>query len=65
MKQKSITIQIDEHGNSSIDLEGFEGQGCDSVTAAFRGADTVNEARKKREFYAQRTRCSQQRTMAE
>lgn len=51
MKQKMITIEIDERGESTIDLEGFEGHGCGDVTDAFRGADRVKEARKKREFY--------------
>ena len=28
MQEKLITVEIDENGNSSIDLEGFHGQGC-------------------------------------
>lgn len=64
MKHKTITIEIDEHGQSSIDLQGFEGQGCGEVTDAFRGADSVKHARKKREFYAERAGVSQQQHKA-
>ncbi len=53
MQEKLITVEIDENGNSSIDLEGFHGQGCDDVAKDFRGCDSVNQASKKREFYAQ------------
>jgi len=37
MQEKLITVEIDENGNSSIDLEGFRGQGCGDVTKDFRG----------------------------
>lgn len=53
MRNKTITIEIDERGESTIDLEGFQGQGCGDVTDAFRGADTVKEARKKREYHVE------------
>jgi len=28
MAEKTITIEIDEAGNSSLDLNGFQGKGC-------------------------------------
>ena len=64
MQEKLITIEIDEKGNSSIDLEGFQGQGCGDVTKDFRGGDSVTQSSKKSEFYAQATavKQSQQQT---
>jgi hypothetical protein len=53
MQDKLIVIEIDEVGNSSIDLAGFQGQGCGDVAKDFRGDDTVTQSSKKREFYAQ------------
>ena len=53
MQEKLITVEIDENGNSSIDLEGFHGHGCGDVAKDFRGGDSVTQSRKKREFYAQ------------
>ena len=53
MQEKFITVEIDENGNSSIDLEGFQGQGCGDVAKDFRGGDSVTQSNKKREFYAQ------------
>ena len=53
MQEKLITIEIDENGNSSIDLEGFHGKGCGDVAKDFRGGDSVTQSNKKREFFAQ------------
>ena len=53
MKEKLITIEIDENGDSSVDLEGFQGQGCGDVAKDFRGGDAVTQSSKKRDFYAQ------------
>ena len=53
MQEKLITIEIDEQGNSSIDLEGFHGKGCGDVARDFRDGDSVIQSSKKREFYAQ------------
>ncbi len=53
MQEKLITIEIDEKGNSSIDLEGFQGHGCGDVAKDFRGGDSVIQSNKKREFYVQ------------
>lgn len=55
MQEKLITIVIDENGSSSVDLEGFQGQGCGDVTKDFRGGDAVTESSKKREYYTQAT----------
>ena len=64
MREKLITVEIDENGKSSIDLEGFQVQGCGDVTKDFRGDDSVTQSSKKREFYAQATsvKQSQQQT---
>ena len=51
MSQKTITITIDESGNSSIDLDGFAGNGCSRVFEDFRGGDKVKTERKKNSFY--------------
>lgn len=53
MQEKLIVVEIDQAGNSSIDLAGFQGQGCGNVAKDFRGDDVVTQASKKREFYAQ------------
>jgi hypothetical protein len=50
MKTKTITIEIDELGSASIDLENFHGQGCAAVVKDFRGGDTVITSRTKREY---------------
>ena len=55
MTQKTITIEIDEQGNSSMDLSGFQGQGCGEVAKALQGADIVTTSRKKREFHVEAT----------
>ncbi len=51
MQQKTITVLIDEKGNSSIDLEGFAGQGCDKVLRGLQGNDRVKVERKKPAFF--------------
>ena len=53
MQEKLITVEIDENGNSSLDLEGFHGHGCGDVAKDFRGGDSVTQSTKKREFYVQ------------
>ncbi len=59
MQEKLITVEIDENGASSIDLQGFQGQGCGDVAKDFRGGDSVTQSNKKREFYAQATTAKQ------
>ena len=51
MQQKTITVVIDQNGNSSVDLEGFAGQGCDKVLKDFQGGDRARVQRKKAVFY--------------
>lgn len=51
MDEKTIIVEIDEQGNSSIDLNGFHGKGCGEVADALRGKDTLVVDRKKREFH--------------
>ena len=51
MQEKTITITIDERGNSTLDLEGFAGQGCEKVCDDFRGGDMVKVERKKSTYY--------------
>jgi len=51
MSQKTITITIDESGNSSIDLDGFADNSCSRVFEGFRGGDKVKTERKKNSFY--------------
>ena len=53
MQEKTITILIDENGNSSIDLEGFAGQGCGKAVDDFRGDDRIKVDRKKPSYYSQ------------
>ena len=53
MKEKTVIIEIDEHGNSSIDLEGFQGKGCADVAKDFQSSDVVKNTRNKREFYVE------------
>ena len=52
MQQKMVTVLIDENGNSSIDLEGFGGHGCEKVLNDFRGQDRANFERRKPTYYA-------------
>ena len=51
MGDKTITITIDEQGNSTLDLEGFAGRSCDKVFEDFRGGDTVKIERTKPAYY--------------
>ena len=53
MGEKTITIEIDEQGNSSLDLTGFQGKGCGEVAKALQGADAVTKSRKKPEFHVE------------
>ncbi len=53
MQQKTITVVIDQNGDSSVDLEGFAGQGCDKALKDFQGEDRVKRQRTKPAFYSQ------------
>lgn len=61
MQQKTITVLIDEKGNSSVDLEGFAGQGCEKVLKDFQGGDRTKLEKKKAAFYGNQARAAQQR----
>ncbi len=54
MREKTITNTIDEHGRSTLDLEGFAGKGCKQVFDEFRGGDLLKVDRKKLDFYSSR-----------
>ena len=64
MQEKLITIEIDEKGNSSVDLEGFQGQGCGDVAKDFRGGDAVAQSSKKGEYYTQAAALKQSQRQA-
>jgi hypothetical protein len=51
MQEKTITITIDERGNSTLDLEGFAGKGCEKAFEDFRGGDMVKVERKKPAYF--------------
>ena len=53
MQQKTITVVIDQNGDSSVDLEGFAGQGCEKALQDFQGEDRVKRERRKPAFYSQ------------
>jgi hypothetical protein len=52
MQEKTITITIDERGNSTLDLDGFAVQGCEKVFDDFRGGDRVKVERKKSTYFS-------------
>ena len=51
MQEKTITITIDQQGNSTLDLEGFAGKSCEKVFEDFRGGDRLQVERKKPAYY--------------
>jgi hypothetical protein len=51
MQEKTITVTIDERGNSTLDLAGFTGQSCEKTFEDFRGGDSVKVERKKPAYY--------------
>jgi hypothetical protein len=51
VKEKTITVLIDEAGNSSVDLEGFAGQGCEKVLKDFQGDDHAKVRRRKASYF--------------
>jgi len=62
MAEKTVTIVIDEKGNSEIDLEGFADNSCSKVFDEFRGRDKVKAERKKSAFYTVQLTGKQART---
>ena len=65
MTQKTVTIIIDENGNSEVDLEGFAGNGCSKVFEDFRGGDKVKAERKKASSTTRRRQKSRPPMVAE
>jgi len=61
MQQKIITVVIDQNGDSSVDLEGFGGQGCEKTLKDFRGTDGLKVQRRKADFYSQKSALDDQR----
>lgn len=60
MREKTITVEIDERGNSSVDLTGFQGKGCADVAHSLHGNDELVTDRAKREFHIERQKESHQ-----
>lgn len=50
MADKLVTVEIDENGDTSVDLTGFHGKGCAAVAAAFDELGKVTTSRTKTEF---------------
>jgi hypothetical protein len=48
MALKIVTVQIDEHGDPTVDLDGYKGKGCQAVQDAFGRAlgTTIKTVRK-------------------
>jgi len=53
VQQKTITVVIDENGNSSVDLDGFAGHGCEKVLKDFQGKDSPRVERRKHAYYGE------------
>jgi len=51
MQEKTTTVNFDAQGNSTLDLEGFAGHGCEKAFDDFRGGDMVKVERKKPVYY--------------
>ena len=52
MREKTVTITIDEQGRSTLDLEGFASKGCEQVFDDFRGGDLLKVERKTLDYYS-------------
>lgn len=62
MQAKTITVVIDENGNSTIDLAGFQGNGCARVAEDFRGGDRVTKEHRKASYHKGAESQEQQQT---
>lgn len=60
MQEKTITITIDEQGNSTLDLNGFAGKECDKAFEDFRGSDAVKLERKKATYFTSQSNAQEQ-----
>lgn len=47
---KTVTVTIDEDANFAVDLNGFNGKGCDAVIKLFDGIGTVTKETTKPEY---------------
>ena len=63
MQAKTITVVIDENGNSTIDLTGFQGNGCAKVADDFRGGDRVTKEHRKASYHHGARSQEQQQTV--
>jgi hypothetical protein len=50
---KIITVVIDENGDQSVDLEGYQGKGCSAVQKVFEAVGKSTKATKKPEYFKQ------------
>jgi hypothetical protein len=62
MQSKTITVVIDENGNSTIDLTGFHDNSCAKVAEDFRGGDRVTKEHRKASYHQYTGRQKQQQT---
>ncbi len=62
MQAKTITVVIDEDGNSTIDLSGFQDNSCSKVAEDFRGGDRVTKEHRKAYHHQGAQRQDQQQT---
>jgi hypothetical protein len=52
---KIITIQIDDEGNQTVELEGYKGKGCAAVAKVFADAIGSSKEVKRKPEYSQVT----------
>jgi hypothetical protein len=62
MQTKTVTVVIDEDGNSTIDLAGFRDNSCAKVAEDFRSGDRVRTEQKKPEYHQEAPAQDQHRT---
>ena len=60
MQEKTITITIDEQGNSTLGLNGFAGSECNKPFEDFRGSDAVKLERKKTVYFTNQSNAREQ-----
>ena len=62
MQAKTITVVIDENGNSTIDLSGFQDNSCAKAAEDFRGGDRVTKEHRKASYHQDARHQEQQQT---
>jgi hypothetical protein len=60
MQEKTITITMDEQGDSTLDLNGFAGSECNKAFEDFRGSDAVKVERKKAVYFTSQSNAQEQ-----